>query len=346
MPRVALLALAFLILLAPPALSANEPDMVQWVAGQGGRTTQDESGHIVALDLTSTWISDADLARVAELPHLRRLDLAHTRVTDVGMEHLKALPAISELNLYYAEFITDDSIASLKAWSRIERLNLRGTKVTSRVFEYLAHLTSLKSLDLAYTQIDDEGFEELAALTKLEDLAIGGNRLSGACLPLLKALPSLRRLDVGGMQRVDSGLWGLALTDDNLQRLAGLTQLQALSLAGANLSDRGIDRPGQPEAIRTGLRDLSKLAGLINLRLLDLSGTPVSGDALRALASLPNLRELRLGLAPNIHDADIPNLVALKQLRILYIAGTGITAAGVARLRQSGQIEKLDAGEL
>jgi Leucine-rich repeat (LRR) protein len=343
------LGFLFFAALSVPALraaSGNEADIVEWIASQGGHSTQDESGHIVGVDLTSTWITDADLIRIAGLAHLRRLDLSHTRVTDVGMEHLKTLPAVAELNLYYAEFFTDDSIASLKTWKRLERLNLRGTKVTSRVFQYLANLTGLKSLDLAYTQIDDEGFEELAALVKLEDLAIGGNRLSGACLPLLKAVPSLRRLDVGGIQRVDSGLWGIALTDDNLQRLADLTQLQQLSLAGANLSDRGTDRPGQPEAIRTELRDLSKLAKLVHLRVLDLSGTPVSDDALRVLASLPELRELRLGLAANIHDGAIPNLLSLKQLRSLYISGSGITAAGVSQLRKSGQIEKLDAGDL
>ena len=122
--------------------------------------------------------------------------------------------------------------------------------------------------------------------------------------------------------------------------------MQQLSLAGANLSDRGTDRPGQPEAIRTELRDLSKLAKLVHLRVLDLSGTPVSDDALRVLASLPELRELRLGLAAKINDGAIPSLLELKQLRFLYISGSGITAAGVSQLRKSGQIEKLDAGDL
>jgi Leucine-rich repeat (LRR) protein len=346
MPRLVHVTLALLAWPATWALAWSEADTARWVADQGGRSAQDAAGHIVSVDLASTWITDADLARVAGLPQLHRLDLSHTRISDVGMEYLKSLPAVSELNLYFAEFITDDSIASLKTWSRLERLDLRGTRVTSRVFEYLGHLTGLKSLDLSHTQIDDEGFEELAALTRLEDLAIGANRLSGACLSLLKGLPSLRRLDVGGIQRVDSGLWGIALTDDNLQRLADLTQLEALSLAGANLSDRGIDRPGQPEAIRTELRDLSKLVKLVNLRTLDISGTPVSDDALRPLASLPNLRELRVGLARNLHDAAVPNLLAMKQLRFLYIAGTGITATGAAQLRQSGRIEKLVTGDL
>ena len=149
----------------------------------------------------------------------------------------------------------------------------------------------------------------------------------------------------GGIQRVDSGLWGLALTDYNLGRLAALTQLESLKLSGANLSDRGIDRPGQAEAMRTELRDLSPLGKLLNLQMLDLSGTPVLGDALRVLESLPRLRELRLGLAFKIDDGAVDKLLALKQVKALYIAGSGITASGLARLRAEGRFDKLDAGD-
>jgi len=148
------------------------------------------------------------------------------------------------------------------------------------------------------------------------------------------------------MQRVDSGLWGLALTDYNLGRLAALTQLESLNLSGANLSDRGIDRPGQAEAIRTELRDLGPLARLVNLQMLDLSGTPVSGDALATLGSLPKLRELRLGLARRIDDSAVEKLLALRQVKFLYVSGSGISSSGLVRLRAEGRFDKVDAGEL
>ena len=160
-----------------------------WVSGQGGRIGRDAQGDINSVDLTSAWITDADLARIGSLGHLRILNLSHTKITDVGMQYLKELTGVTELNLYYAEYITEDGIAPLKEWTSLERLNLRGTKVNSKVFDHLAHLTSLRALDLAYSQIDDEGFEQLSSLTHLEELAIGGNRLTGGCLPLLKMLP-------------------------------------------------------------------------------------------------------------------------------------------------------------
>jgi Leucine-rich repeat (LRR) protein len=269
------------------------------------------------------------MAKVAQLRYLRKLDLSHTKITDRGMELLAPLENVTDLNCYYAEYLTEDGVAHLRNWKHLERLNLRGTKVTSKVFDSLAKLTSLRSLDIAFTQIEDEGFDTLSALTKLESLAIGGNRLSGAALPLLKLLPSLVDLDVGGLQRVDSGLWGLPLTDENLARIAELKQLRALNLADATLADRGVDRPGSPEAERSELRDLSKLASLVNLERLDLSRLPVTAESLQPLSKLPKLRELRLGLAKNVDDTALPILL---RIPTVYVSGSKMSPEALARL--------------
>jgi Leucine-rich repeat (LRR) protein len=296
-----------------------------------GKPVKDASGEIVELNLTDTWVSDADMAKVAQLRHLRKLDLSHTRITGRGMEYLALLDNVTDLNCYFAEYLTDDGIAHIGNWKRLERLNLRGTKVTSKVFESLAKLTSLRSLDISSTQIEDDGMDALSSLTKLESLAIGGNRLSGAALPLLKLLPSLVDLDVGGLQRVDSGLWGLALTDENLARLSELKQLRSLNLSGATLSDRGIDRPGSPEAERSELRDLSKLAALVNLERLDLSRLPVTAESLQPLAKLPKLRELRLGLAAKVDDSALPILL---QIKSVYVSGSKMSPDALAKLKR------------
>jgi len=299
----------------------------------GARAVRDAQGNVLELDLTSTWATDGDLAKVAQMRHLRKLDLSHTRVTDAGLEQLKNLENVVELNCYYAERLTEDGIAHLRGWKHLEQLSLRGTKVTSQVFEHLAHLTSLRSLDLGFTQIEDEGFEQLASLPRLEKLSIGGNRLSGACLLLLKQLPALVDLDVSGIQRVDSGLWGLPLTDENLARIGQLRQLRALNLAGATLADRGVDRPGHPEAERAELRDLTALAGLINLERLDLTRQPVTTEALSGLSPLPKLQALRLGLARKLDDSAVPVLLSLKTLQKLYLAGTQLSPQSLEKLK-------------
>ena len=93
-----------------------------------------------------------------------------------------------------------------------------------------------------------------------------------------------------------------------------MTELRALTLTGANLNDRRIDRPGNQLAQRTELPDISKLRSLRNLEFLDLSRTPVLPGALAALRDLPKLRELRLGLATKIDDTAIDTLISMKQL--------------------------------
>ena len=310
-------------------------DLPSWVASEGGRVEKNEAGQIVAVDLSSTWITDADMERIGQIKSLRKLNLAHTKITDVGIEHLKPLENVVELNLYYAEYITDTALAHLREWKRLEVLNLRGVRLTSQVFENLARLTSLRSLDIAFTEVEDDGFEQLSSLTKLESLALGGNRLSGTALASLKLLPALRSLDAGGMQRVDSGRWGLALSDDNLRRISELTELRELTLTGANLNDRRIDRPGNRLAERSELADISRLRSMKNLELLDLSRTPVLPGALAPLQELPKLRELRLGLASKVDDTALETLIAMKQLRNLQLGGTKMSAEGVERLRKA-----------
>jgi Leucine-rich repeat (LRR) protein len=284
------------------------------------------------INLGNQWITDADLARVARNQDLQKLDLSHTKITDAGLERLKPLRHVRELDLYYAEYMTEDGIAHLRDWKDLERLNLRGTRVTSKVFEHLARLTNLKSLDLAFTQIDDEGFEHLSGLLKLEHLAIGGNRLNGSCLTVLKLLPALQDLDVGGIQRVDSGLWGLPLTEQNLGRIAELRQLRRLNLAAATLENFATDRPERvPE--RAELRDLSILRPLANLEYLDLTKQPVLAGTIHSLAVLPALRELRLGLASKLDDTAVEPLLALKNLKSLYLSGANLSPAALDRLK-------------
>ena len=304
------------------------------LAAEFTHVDKDAAGRITAVDLTGEWVTDADMEKVASIPTLQRLTLAHTRVTDLGFERLRRLQNVVELDCYYAEHFTDDGIAHIKGWKKLERLSLRGTKVTSKVFEHLAGMTSLRELDLGFAQIDDSGFELLADLPRLERLSMGGNRLTGAALPSLKLLPALRHLDVSGIQRVDSGLWGLPLTETNLGHLGEFTSLVTLNLSGANISDRGADRPGHPDAERSTLTGLGKLRTLVNLEVLDLSRTPVDARGLAEIAALPKLRELKLGLAKNVDDSAIDTLLAMKSLRKVLINGTAISVDGRAKLAQ------------
>jgi len=188
-------------LLCPAAFPAVvSQDGAAWIQDAGGSFQKNAAGHIVEVDLTSTWVTDDDLAKLATLSELRKLNLSYTRITDLGLEHLRPLRNVTYLNCYYCEYVTDGGIAFLKQWVNLEYLNVRGTEVTSRAFELLANMKKLKTLDVGCSRVNDDGFDALASLDTLEELHIGGDKMTGRALPLLRLLPSLKRLDLNGSQ--------------------------------------------------------------------------------------------------------------------------------------------------
>src|SRR5260370_30266203 len=160
-----------IFLFAIPALPAASG--LDWVDTLGGRVDRDAAGEIVAVHLRGTWVSDTELLDLARLPKLERLDLSHTRITDEGLLHLKPARQIKDLNLYYAEQVTDQGITAIREWKHLKRLNLRGTRVSDGSLAIVGGLTQLEALDIADTQFTDNGLDALVPLTPLSELAIG-----------------------------------------------------------------------------------------------------------------------------------------------------------------------------
>src|SRR6476646_10593397 len=141
--RKSILLGCWICCLAFPAV-VSQDGVAAWIRDAGGSFQKNQAGQIVEVDLTSTWITDDDLARIAGLTELRKLNLSYTKITDLGLEHLRPLRNVTYLNCYYCEYISDGGIAFLKQWTNLEYLNVRGTEVTSRVFEHLSHMKKLK----------------------------------------------------------------------------------------------------------------------------------------------------------------------------------------------------------
>ena len=77
---------------------------------------------------------------------------------------LAPLKNVKVLDLYYAEAVTDLGIAHLKHWRNLEYLNVRGTKVTSSLFEHIAKMSRLTFLDVGHSRVNDDLFEMLDEL--------------------------------------------------------------------------------------------------------------------------------------------------------------------------------------
>ncbi len=270
-------------------------DSADWIAEAGGAVTRDAAGKIVSVDLRASWVSDSDLAALAVLPSLAQLDLSLTRITDHGLQQLKSAPRITDLNLCYAELITDAGLSTVKGWKHLKRINVRGTKVTDGTLQHLAAVTSLESLDIGSAQITDVGLDLISSLPNLKELTIGGNKLTDNGLLPLRQLPGLTYLDLSGSQRTDSGLWSVSLSETGLDTIDTLKRLRWLRLNGTLVAARGLER----------LKDLAML------ERLDLERCKRVGD-----------------------DA-VPVLAAFHSLHTVDLTGTAFTQKGLAALRQA-----------
>ncbi len=278
-------------------------DRTAWIANLGGSTELDAKGNIVAVNLRGAWVSDVELIDLASLPHLQRLDLSHTRITDEGMLRLKPAAGIRELNLYYAEQITDQGMHAIRDWKMLKRLNLRGTRIANGTLEIVSRLPQLESLDIANTQVTDNGMDQLIALTNLKELALGRSRVGESELGFLRMLPTLTSLDLSGARPVPPDMGGAARRKPTV--------------------------PPIPE------KTIEALAQLKNLRKLKLGFSGVSAADLKALSALENLEKLGLEECPRVDDEAAAELVHWKHLKYLDLQATRVTPQGVEALQKA-----------
>src|SRR5215510_1028897 len=87
--------------LAAPLASAVA-DQVDELRALGAHVATNSASHVIAVDLSNAWLTDADLERLAHLPQLESINLAYTKITDEGLERLAPLKNVKVLDLYYA----------------------------------------------------------------------------------------------------------------------------------------------------------------------------------------------------------------------------------------------------
>lgn len=271
---------------------------LDWVDGLGGRIDRDSEGNVVAVHLGRTWVDDVELLDLAKLPKLVRLDLSHTRITDDGLLHLQSQTQIQDLNLFYAEQITDQGMSAIKGWKDLRRLNLRGTRISDGTLAIVGGLTGLESLDIAYTDITESGLDALVALTHLTEFSLGRSKLSDSQLEVLRLMNTLEYLDLGGPHPGPEG-----------KRETAVSPL-----------------PGTvPRAIST----------LKELRVLKLDHSGIGADGLRILASLDRVEKLALEGCGLVNDDALRELAQWKSLKYLDVQATKVTREGVAALEKA-----------
>jgi internalin A len=297
-------------LLAAMLLAQSTESDMKWVEDVGGKVIRDAAGRVTGLNLRGSWVTDTDLRRVAKLPHLAYLDLSLTRVTDQGMQELKNAPGIVELNLHYAESVTDEGMAALKGWKKLKRLDARGAKISDATLEHISGIASLESVDVGAAMVTDVGIERLVSLPNLKELSIGGNELGDAGLHALRQIPGLTLLDLSGTQGTDSNLWSVSMSDVGFEAVLTLKALRELRLGCTGV---GVGVEGQ--------------------RFATVSNMNVTVRWLEKLKALPKLETLKLQGCGRVDDEAVAVLAALPNLRAVDLKGTAVTDKGVALIK-------------
>ncbi len=212
-------------------------------------------GHITTLEslnVISTKFNDAWMLHIAKLTNLKTLRFTNNGpLSDAGMEQLAGLKNLEQFS-FVGTKITGRAYAKFKGFTKLTRVSHRGSSIDDEGLKELCeHLPNLESISLAHAKFTDAGAVHLAKLTKLKGLELGTHSATPAALQNLtnlplesiqlgegfhsaeaftiaKAIPTLRKLSVTD---------GSKLTDADLTHIAGITQLESLSMDKLPLTD-------------------------------------------------------------------------------------------------------------
>lgn len=228
---------------------------------------------LVALNVSQTNLTEADLAWLARMPRLRELSLRELLVGDGVLAHLAGHADLETLDLSGTR-VTGSGLEHLASARGLKHLLLANTPLRDAFLTSLAHFPQLQTLDLsAVGRMTPAGLNAVAGLSELRVLRLRRAQLDDEAVAMLVQLSKLEELD----------LEGVGLTDAGVKPLAGLPALRKLVLAGNRLTDGCT----------------SALAEMKRLQTLNLARTQVSAEAVQQLAqSLPLCAITAPALAP------------------------------------------------
>jgi hypothetical protein len=195
----------------------------------------------------------AKLSQLATFPDLKSLSLHYfSKATDAGLEQLAGLKNLESFSLRGS--VPGHAFAKFEGWTNLKSIAFHGNAIDD---EGLGHICerfpNLESLNLIHARVlTDASAVHLLKLKKLRRIILNGPKMTAAWHGNLGSLP-LESLSVSqgnslpaaeaiaGAKSIPTlrqfAMSGKTLTDADLTALAGVTQLESLSLESINLPD-------------------------------------------------------------------------------------------------------------
>ncbi|XP_008240920.1 PREDICTED: putative disease resistance protein At4g19050 [Prunus mume] len=235
-------------------------------------------------------------SNLAEIEDKSLEDMRFLRVLNFSKVKVKALPSLSNLVNLRQLLLMDcsclEKLPEMAGLKRLQELNLSGCVALVglpdlKAFDKLEILDASGCRDLK--EIQDKSFENMS---HIQTLNLSDTRIE--FLPSVPKASNLRHLVLRNCQNLK-----------DLPPLDHLSKLEELNLCGA-INLNGIKA--------------EFLEQMVHLRILDLSGTPLT--KLPSMSRLTNLRQLSLKGCSSLET--VPNLEAITLLEILDLSGTSI----------------------
>lgn len=297
------------------------------------------------------------LRELSRLGAVVELNLHKTATDEKVIQELAALPSLSRLQKLDLSMthVANAGLASLQKFSELRELNASHMWLGSKA-EPLFSCYSLESLDLSVNSLTGHDLEGIDRLTQLRKLAIDTSDLGDELVPYLVRLARLHSLTIrcgGGDQ---------SITDDGvIELVSGLLSqapdmgppLEKLVLFRQDVGARGIiegvsklKNLRELELVGSAIGDegVRAIAQMKQLEDLKIFGRVCSPEALGDLAQLRNLRRLILSYT-TVTDEVLDAYRSLTELRILGLwRSFDITDAGVAHLLNLSRLEEVNLG--
>ena len=328
-------------------------------------------------------ITDADLEILDGLEQLLSFSAYNSNLTDEALDFLPKTTALTTIGLSRSR-LTDAGLAKLKSFPNLQVLSIAGTQITDEGLAQLASLKSLRSLDLDTTKISDAGLQHLKKMTQLKLLDIPQtNVTAGGVIDLQAALPNCKIISEfsawyvanwviskGGRIAIRGDEWisevadlpdenvvvikvdlsGIkTLSDERIERLAGLRHLEQLLLSESNVGDSGLAHLHKMRTLhglylsKTRITDkgLEHIRGN-ELEAVFLGETSITDDGLDLLAKqndISRLWDLRLGKT-KINGSSLERFTS-SRLSYLDLSETQITDANLKSVGKFSRLETL-----
>ena len=250
-------------------------------------------------------LTDASLARIADLGHVTSLHLAGCRwLTDEGLRHLGRMPQLERLTLSAHGRVTDGGLA------------------------VIAQLASLRTFSMNWQKgISDAGLKHLGACKSLEHVDVMGSESGDGLIEALAGKPALRVLKTGRL-----------VTDAGLAKLQDIPQLVQPRAGSADLEKTGAQLLIDGPFTNGGFSSIAALHGVVDLDLF-WHVTGLTSEAFADLARLPHLTTL--GADSHLSDDEaMRHFAAIPRLHALRAQGSVATDAGFESLAQSRTLEQ------